>query len=406
MTLPPGFGRVRAGGFLVALAVASGAGAATYEAPLSAQISTDPNLCAYVPCREVLTAADSFSLRRGRPAYVEGYRTRNDKRSMAGYVWLSTDVVDIPGYSGQPLVMLVGMDTRGVITGVRMIRHSESIVLAGLPEAALDRFAQQYVGRYVGDRNEIGTPGADGGAVGIDAISGATVTAMLEHETILRSAREIARQVGILPARAVAPLRFARLDETLDWRALLKEGAVVRLTVAPADVGTEQGAEPLIDLYLGYLNAPVVGRSVLGEDGYRRLVADLKPDEHAIFVIARGTLSFKGSGFARGGVFERIRIVQDTDAFIFRDTDYLSLPRMKAFGAPEYRESGIFILRSRHFAAACPWRFELLVSWHDRVGAARTFASFGTEYRLPHRYVEGDGSVCARNASEQRGAIN
>jgi NosR/NirI family nitrous oxide reductase transcriptional regulator len=403
MTSPPGFARVRARGFLVALAVASGAGAATYETPLPAQISTDPNLCAYVPCREVLTAADIFSLRRGRPAYVEGYRTRNGKRSVAGYVWLSTDVVDIPGYSGHPLVMLVGMDTRGVITGVRMIRHSESIVLAGLPEAALDRFAQQYVGRYVGDRIEIGAA-VGGGAVGIDAISGATVTAMLEHETILRSGREIARQVGILPARAVAPPRFARLDEELDWRALLKEGAVVRLTVAPADVGAEQAGEPLLDLYLGYLNAPVVGRSVLGEDGYRRLVADLKPDEHAIFVIARGALSFKGSGFARGGVFERIRIVQDTEAFIFRDTDYLSLPRMNAFGAPAFRESGIFILRSRHFAAACPWRFELLVSRHDRAGAARTFASFGTEYRLPHRYVDGDGSVCARNASEQRGA--
>jgi NosR/NirI family nitrous oxide reductase transcriptional regulator len=400
MLSPPGFARVRAGGFLAALAVVSGAGAPTYEAPLPAQLSTDPNLCAYVPCREVSPAADSFSLRRGRPAYVESYRTRNGKRSVAGYVWLSIDVVDIPGYSGQPLVVLVGMDTRGVITGVRMIRHSESIVVAGLPEAALDHFAQQYVGRYVGDRIEIGAPVAGGGAIGIDAISGATVTAMLEHETILRSAREIARQVGILPARAVAPLRFAPLDEELDWRALLKEGAVARLTVVPADAGTEQGGEPLIDLYLGYLNAPVVGRSVLGEDGYRRLVAVLKPDEHAIFVIARGALSFKGSGFARGGVFDRIRVVQDTETFIFRDTDYLSLPRVYAGGAPAYRESGIFILRSRHFAAVCPWRFELLVSRHDRAGGARKFVSFGTEYRLPRRYVEGNGSVCARNANE------
>jgi NosR/NirI family nitrous oxide reductase transcriptional regulator len=292
----------------------------------------------------------------------------------------------------------------GVITGARLIRHSESIVLAGLPEAALDRFAQQYIGRYIGDRIDIGAPAAGGGAVGIDAISGATVTAILEHETILRSGREIARQVGILPARAVAPLRFAGLDEVLDWRALLNERAVARLTVAPAEVGADQSGEPFIDLHLGYLNAPVVGRSVLGEDGYRRLVAGLKPNEHAIFVIARGAHSFKGSGFARGGVFERIRIVQDTDAFIFRDTDYLSLPRMYAFGAPEYRESGIFILRSRHFAAACPWRFELLVRRYDRARGARTFISFGTEYRLPRRYIEGYGSVCGADASDRRGA--
>jgi NosR/NirI family nitrous oxide reductase transcriptional regulator len=403
MTSPPGFARVRARAFVAAFAVALGTGAASYEAQLPAQISTDPNLCAHVPCREVSPAADSYSNRKGRPAYVESYRTRNGERSVVGYAWLTTDVVDIRSYSVQPLVMLVGMDTKGVITGVRLLRHSESIVLAGLPEEALERFTQQYVGRNVGDRIDIGTPAA-GGAPGIDVISGATVTAMLEHETILRSGREIARQVGILPVKTAVPLRFARLDETLDWRALLKEGAVARLTVAAADVGAEPAGEPLIDLYLGYLNAPVVGRSVLGEDGYRRFVADLKPDEHAIFVIARGALSFKGSGFARGGVFERIRIVQDTDAFIFRDTDYLSLPRMNAFGAPEYRESGIFILRSRHFAAACPWRFELLVRRHDRARGARTFISFGTDYRLPRRYIEGFGSVCGADASDRRGA--
>jgi NosR/NirI family nitrous oxide reductase transcriptional regulator len=395
-----GFALVRT--YIVAvLAVASGARAATYEAPLPAALSTDPNLCAHVPCRVVSPAAEDFSNRKGRPAYVESYRALNGKRSLAGYVWLSTDVVDIPGYSGQPLVMLAGMDTKGVITGVHLIRHSESIVLAGLPETALDRFAQQYVGRFVGDRIQFGAP-SGGSAHRIDVISGATVTAMLEHETILRSGREIARQVGILPVKTAVPLRFARLDEQLDWRALLNEGAVARVTVASADA--KPAGEPLIDLYLGYLNAPVVGRSVLGDEGFRQLVARLKPDEHAIFLIARGALSFKGSGFARGGVYDRIRVVQDTETFIFRDTDYLSLPRVYAGAVPPFGESGIFVLRSRHFAPACPWRFELLVSRHDQPGSARSVVSFGTEYRLPPRYVEGDGSVCGPDASDRRGA--
>ena len=48
----------------------------SYEAPLPVQLSTDPDLCAYVPCKEVLPGADSFSHRMGKPAYVEAYQSR------------------------------------------------------------------------------------------------------------------------------------------------------------------------------------------------------------------------------------------------------------------------------------------------------------------------------------------
>jgi len=51
-----------------ALAAVSGQ---AYEAPLPVQLSTDPDLCAYAPCKDVLPGADSFSPRKGHPAYVE-----------------------------------------------------------------------------------------------------------------------------------------------------------------------------------------------------------------------------------------------------------------------------------------------------------------------------------------------
>lgn len=124
----------------------------SYEAPLPVQLSTDPDLCAYVPCKDVMPGADSFSDRMGKPAYVEAYRKkkddhddknghdkqdnqdekhgekhgekhdcdRHDDCELIGYVFLSTDVVDIPAYSGKPVVTLIGMDTKGIITGVRV----------------------------------------------------------------------------------------------------------------------------------------------------------------------------------------------------------------------------------------------------------------------------------------------
>ena len=63
--------------FVLTLAGLPVARAASYEAPLPAQLSTDPDLCAYAPCRDVIEA-DRFSLRKGRPSYVEAYRTEEE----------------------------------------------------------------------------------------------------------------------------------------------------------------------------------------------------------------------------------------------------------------------------------------------------------------------------------------
>lgn len=169
-------------------------GSGSYEAPLPVQLSTDPDLCAYVPCKDVLPGADSFSLRMGKPAYVEAYQSKkgdhsktddhdekddrdkngsqggNDDRKLIGYVFLSTDIVDIPAYSGKPVVTLIGMDTKGLVTGVRVLRHSEPILLLGIPEEELTKFIKQYVGKFVGSKIEVGAGRPDQGVIGLDAI--------------------------------------------------------------------------------------------------------------------------------------------------------------------------------------------------------------------------------------------
>ena len=210
----------RLGMSIAALLLASTCAAAvsgqSYEAPLPVQLSTDPDLCAYVPCKDVIPGADSFAKRKGHPAYVEAYgETKRDgdhdkdhdedhdkdhekHRKLIGYGFLSTDIVDIPGYSGKPVVTLIGMNTKGIITGARVLRHSEPILLLGIPEESLTKFVHQYVGKFVGDRIEIGKGHAGQGFIGLDAISGATVTVISENQVILRSGIEIAKQVGII----------------------------------------------------------------------------------------------------------------------------------------------------------------------------------------------------------------
>nr|WP_236599574.1 4Fe-4S binding protein [Ramlibacter alkalitolerans] len=383
------------------LALAAGAAAAadagaSYEAPLPAQLATDPDLCAWVPCRQVLPQAESFSPRKGRPPYVEAYATRDGQRKLVGYVYLSTDIVDIPGYSGKPIVTLIGMDARGVITDVKVLRHSEPILLLGIPESALARFIHQYVGRFAGAHLEIGQAAEQGD--GLDAISGATVTVIAENQVILRSAREVARQVGILQPTVRPQARFALTEAARDWQSLLDEGSIQRLTVQPRDLGREGGGPPVIDLFFGDLSAPAVGRAVLGEAGFRDLRARLQAGEHAIFLLANGSESFKGSGFVRGGIFDRVQVAQDDDTFTFRDVDYLNLYDVKAPGAPAFRESGIFILRSAAFSQAYPWKLKFLANRVDRQTGTKTFASFEQEYWLPASQLEGGRPAIQRAA--------
>ena len=115
----------------------------------------------------------------------------------------------------------------------------------------------------------------------------------------------------------------------------------------------------------------------------------LKPGEHASFVIANGTESFKGSGFVRGGIFDRIQVAQDMDTFTFRDTDYLNLYDVHATGVPTYHESGIFIIRSAGFSSAYPWNLVFLANRIDQETGAKSFVSFEKEYWLPARYLVG-----------------
>lgn len=372
---------------LPAAAEKKAAGDSTYDTPLPVQIQTTPALCPWVPCKEVLPTAVHFSDRKGRPAYVEAFA--DDNKTLVGYVFLSTDIVDIPAYSGKPVVTLIGMDVKGIITGVKILRHSEPILLVGIPEGELTKYIKQFVGKHAWDKIEIGQARKDAGYIGIDAISGATVTVIAENQVVMRSAYEIARQVGIIKSEPRIQARFTSLQAAPNWQALLKEGSIGHLTVQSGDVGMANNGQPYIDLYFGYLNAPAIGRSILGGRNYNQLMADLKPGEHAIFIVANGTASFKGSGFVRGGIYDRIQVAQDMDSFTFRDTDYRNLYGIQAGNAPEFRESGIFIIRNAAFSAAYPWNLVFLGNKIDQQTGFKTFANFDSEYWLPARYLEG-----------------
>ncbi len=369
---------------------AQAAGTGSYEAELPAELATAKDMCALLPCKDVFPGATHFSERKGQPPYVEAYDKAGEGSQLLGYVMLSTDITDTPAYSGKPVVTLIGMDKTGHFVGVKVLKHSEPILLLGIPESALLKFNDQYLGKSVAEKIEIGQSRPDEDVVGLDAISGATVTVIAQNQVMMASGTAVAKQVGILAPTVREPARYKVTGEPLTWDELVGRGAVQHLRVMPEQLGQDRSAEPFIELWFGDLSHPDIGKSVLGATSWENLKLQIKEGEHAIFIIrTAGRESFKGSGFVRGGLYDRVQVRQGADSFTFRDLDYLNLYGVQAAGAPSFDESAIFIIRSQAFSDAYPWKLSLLGNRVDRATGARSFTSFDTPYWLPGSMLEG-----------------
>jgi len=390
--------------FFAALALGLGSAHAStgaYEASLPDELNTAKDMCALVPCSAVFPGAKSFSERMGQPPYVEAYGDEEaGKKKLLGYVMLSTDITDTPAYSGKPVVTLIGMDRTGHFVGVKVLKHSEPILLLGIPESALLKFNDQYLGKSVADKIEVGQSRPDENVLGVDAISGATVTVIAQNQVMMTSGTAVARQVGILAPTKRDPARYVVTGQRLSWAQLVKQGSVQHLAVRPEQVGLARTGEPFIELWFGDLNHPDVGASLLGDGGWANLRARLKEGDHALFVVrSAGIESFKGSGFVRGGIYDRVQVKQGADSFTFRDLDYLNLYGLEAAGAPSFTESAIFIIRSKAFSAAYPWKLSFLGNRVDRATGARSFTSFDANYWLAPELLQGGRPVVEEAAA-------
>jgi polyferredoxin len=141
----------------------------------------------YPQVRQWFPEAERVGDFEGEPRAAAVYAGGN----VVGYAFLTSDVVRIPAYSGEPINSLVGLDATGRIRGVAIVSHREPILDVGISEARLRAFGDQYAGRSVFERIAVGED--------IDTISGATITVMVQNETLVKAARRVAesRQIGI-----------------------------------------------------------------------------------------------------------------------------------------------------------------------------------------------------------------
>jgi NosR/NirI family nitrous oxide reductase transcriptional regulator len=108
-----------------------------------------------------------------------------------GYAFWTTELELLErGYDG-PIKILVGMDLKGILTGVQVVQHNEPY---GNFSIEPPRFAAQFKGKDIRDPFEVGKD--------VDAVSSATITIKSSSRAIKNSARRIARALLAPPGAA------------------------------------------------------------------------------------------------------------------------------------------------------------------------------------------------------------
>ncbi|WP_323039663.1 4Fe-4S binding protein [Gemmobacter sp.] len=321
-----------------------------------------------------------------------------------GWAFVTSDFVGTTGYSGKPIHTLVAVDMDARVAGVRLVKHSEPIVLIGIPDAKVKALVEGYAGLDLVAEAESG-----GTAHDVDIISGATVTVMVIDDSIVRSGLKVARALGLGGLKADAGTAGPKLElnpdaaPPADWFTAEGDGTLRRLALDVGQVNAAFAAHPdprardralteppettFIEMQAALVSVPAIARGLLGEAAAANLHGWLATGDHAVAVMGRGLYSFKGSGYVRGGIFDRIVLIQDDVSVRFRDRDHRRLGAIAADGAPEFTEMDLFrIPAASGFDPARPFRLQLLVQ--REVGPIeKVFHTFDLGYQLPPAYL-------------------
>jgi NosR/NirI family nitrous oxide reductase transcriptional regulator len=341
------------------------------------------------------------------------------EQEQIGWAFITSDFVSTTGYSGKPIHTMVAVDEAAQVIGVELVKHYEPIVLIGIPDAKVKALVANYRGLDLVAEAESG-----GTAHELDIISGATVTIMVIDDSIIRAGLKVARQLGLggLAVEVETGPQFEIDPDAIaadDWMTLEGDGTLRRLSLDVGQVNaafaamddpraedralTEAPETTFIEMQATLISHPAIARAILGDARAENLDAWLDEGDHAVAIFGRGLYSFKGSGYVRGGIFDRIVLIQDDISVRFRDRMHQRINGIEADGAPQFNEADLFkIPADSGFDPTEPFRIQLLVQ-RDVGAIEKIFTTFDLGYRLPDQYLR---SIAPAPAPEVPAAVS
>jgi NosR/NirI family transcriptional regulator, nitrous oxide reductase regulator len=158
---------------------------------LAAQQSADARLQAEL--KRLFPAATTFSPKGGDPPHFKAFTSdpRTGLQTLLGLAFWTTELDPLERAYDGPIKILVGMDTKGILTGVVVVEHHEPYGNFSIERA---EFAAQFRGKNIRDAFKVG--------VDVDAVSRATISITSASRAIRNSSRRVARALLAPPGAA------------------------------------------------------------------------------------------------------------------------------------------------------------------------------------------------------------
>jgi transcriptional regulator of nitric oxide reductase len=299
---------------------------------------------------------------------------------LLGYVFESKDFASFMGFAGEPINVLIGLNTQGTLTGLKIIKHNEPIFIHGLGPQPMHDFTAQYIDHSIRERFIIGADDRTGDATYFDGVSKATVSVLVINDTIITAALKVARAKldGFVAPSNMIVDPDAQVPST--WEELVAQGFIQSWQIdyediqdLPSDIrrsiddiALEGNGEHFIELYTAFLTVEPIGKAILGDAEYARLIDNLKPGEQGVFVLSRGDHSVLTDDFRPQTVPKRLNLVQNEFPVSIRDIDFYHFYEPKfAIDLPEYEDLLVLRLKSQTgFEVSMPMRFEFSVDYN------------------------------------------
>ena len=157
----------------------------------SAQAPTDAELLGQL--KKLFPAAATFSPKTGSPAVYKAFGPSADGKEgeLLGVAYWTTELEPLErGFDG-PIKMLVGLSSKGELTGVIVTDHREPY---GYFSVDLPEWPKQFEGKSIRDAFKVGTD--------VDAITRATITVTSASRAIRNASRKAARAHLAPPSEA------------------------------------------------------------------------------------------------------------------------------------------------------------------------------------------------------------
>jgi len=196
----------------------------------------------------------------------------NGSGSQGGYVIESEWIKPLPGFASAPINLIILIDLEGILIDVKILNHNEPIFVSGLGEAPFRAFIEQYRGQSINSAITIGSSygknKSSGSLIYFDGVTKATASVRIAHESIMASAREVAKNL-------------------MDGLSTLSEKVTLKTDDPFPNAGDD---DPYVDMWIVDVTHPHVARSVMS----KRMLKDwesftkIAPEDETILLIEEG----------------------------------------------------------------------------------------------------------------------